>query len=462
MSSASSSSGQDGVAPLADGPAPQPPSNPAGGSGRADGSRRGGQAPAAPDVTAGSGAAGGLFGHRDFRLAFAAAAVSKLGTQISYLAVPLLAVTTLHASPGELGVLNALSTIAFLLIGLPAGAWVDRTRQRRLQIVTDLVRAALLLSVPLAWWAGALTLWQLYVVVLFTGVATVFFDVANQSFLPHLVGRDRLAEANARLVSLDAANQVAGRSLGGYLVQLLTAPLAIALDAITYVWSAVCLILIRTSDPVPARRPGRRLYQEIGEGLRFVFGDRLLNPLVLEAGLTNFAIQVYVTMLPVLFVRELGLSEGALGFFLALGGVGVFLGSMLARPLSARLGDARVMWVMGPLIAPAGFLVPLADHGPGVWLAGAAWLVITAKAGVDNVLKVSFRQRITPDHLLGRMNATFRFLMFGALALGALLAGALGELAGVRAAMWAGSAVLAAGWLRLFFSPLRSMRELPA
>ncbi|MEU8520560.1 MFS transporter [Streptomyces sp. NBC_01216] len=402
-----------------------------------------------------------VFRIRPFRYVFAASAASTLGTQISYLAVPLLAVAALDASPGQVGALAALGTVAFLLIGLPAGAWTDRMRKRRLQITADLVRAVLFGSVPVAWWLDALTIEQLYVVVLVSGVATVFFDVANQSFLPHVVGREQLAEANAKLVAMQAVNQVAGRSVGGYLVQLLTAPVAVAVNAVTFLWSALWLLRVRAPEPRPARRANAHLGREILEGTRFVLGHPLLRPLALEGALTNMALQMIVTVLPVLFVRELGLPEFVLGLFLAVAGVGVFLGSLSARAISRRLGEGRCMWVIGLCVAPAGFVLPFLDRGPMLWAAGGAYLLMTFKIGTDNVIKVTFRQRATASELLGRMNATFRFLLTGSLAIGAILGGVLGDTLGVRAALWAGAAVFAVTWLLVFFSPYRAVRETP-
>ncbi|MCX5398290.1 MFS transporter [Streptomyces sp. NBC_00102] len=409
-----------------------------------------------------SGPPPSVFRIRDFRYVFAASAVSTLGTQISYLAIPLLAVTVLDATPGQVGALGALGTLAFLLIGLPAGAWTDRMRKRRLQIAADLVRTALLGSVPVAWWAGALTMVQLYAVVLLSGVATVFFDVSNQSFLPHVVGREHLGAANARLVTMQAVNQVAGRSLGGYLVQLLTAPLAVLVDACSYLCSAFCLLALRRPEPdLPPPRANAHLGREILEGTRFVLGHPLLRPLALEGACNNLATQTIVTVLPVLFVRDLGLPEGALGAFLAVAGVGVFLGSLSARAIARKIGEGRAMWVPGLCVVPTAFFIPFMTGGAMLWPAVGAYLLITFKIGVDNVLKVTYRQTVTPAPLLGRMNATFRFLLTGAMAIGSVLAGVLGELVGVRAALWAGALVLSVTWLLVFCSRYRRMKDLP-
>ncbi|GAA4611423.1 MFS transporter [Actinoallomurus liliacearum] len=367
----------------------------------------------------------------------------------------------LRASPGQVGLPAALSTLAFLLIGLPAGAWTDRMRKRPLMIAADLARAVVFGSVPLAWLLRVLKIYQLYGVVLVTGVCTVFFDVAAQSHLPHLVGHDRLGRANARLVTLGAVTEIGGRGVGGLLVTLVSAPAAIGLDAATYLGSAVFLLRVRRPEPRPRHAGTTALRRDIGEGVRYVFGHAVLRPIALAGTCTNLAIQLCQTMLPVVFVR-LGLPGGAIGVFFAVGGAGTLLGSLSARRLARRLGSGRVLWLVGLAIAPTGICVALVDRGPALWLAATAWLLITFKVGVDNVIKVSFRQAVTPDRLLGRMNATMRFVLTGALAVGGALAGLLGQFVGVRAALWAGAVLFALVWVPTFFSPLRTAQALPS
>ncbi|GGT70349.1 MULTISPECIES: MFS transporter [Streptomyces] len=401
----------------------------------------------------------------DFRTLFSAAVLSHLGTNVGYVAVPLIAVEALDASPGEVGALATLSTLAFLLIGLPAGAWVDRMRQRRVLIAADAARGLLFASVPVAWWCDALTLGQLYAVVLISGCATVFYDVTGQSILPRFVGRAGLVQANAAVVSLMAVTNVAGRGAGGGLVQLLTAPLAVAGTAVSHLASAVRLLWLKEPAAVPAApaTPRREpLRAQIAAGVRHVSGNKELRALALSASLTNLGSQILNTLMPVLFVRELGLSAGVLGVYWAAGGVGLLLGSRCARAVASRLGYGRTLGLAGLLLAPAGLLVPLVGHGPWLWIAGAGWLLAMFKTGMDNVLGVSLRQRMTPDALLGRMNATFRFLLTGALAIGAAVAGLLGELAGLHLTLWVGGVLLATAFLPVFLSPVRTRRDLPA
>lgn len=394
------------------------------------------------------------WGSRDFRTLFGAATLNQLGTNTGHVAVPLLALTSLDASPAQVGTLAALATLAFLLIGLPAGAWVDRMRTRGVLIAADLARAALFASLPLAWWLDALTLTQLYLVVLLNGCATVFSDVGSQSVLPQLVGRGGLVRANAAMVTLMAAANIAGRGVGGVLIAALTAPFALACSSAAYLVSALRLTRIR---PAPAPPGGVRtsLRSQIGEGLRHVLGHPELRALALAAGLTNLGGSIVNAMLPVLFVRELGLSPASLGLFWAAGGAGLLLGARLARPFAARVGYGRALLLS---LTPAALLVPLLDHGPWLWLAGAGWMVSSMKIGSDNVLGVSLRQHLTPDPLLGRMNATFRFMLTGAIALGAAASGLLAELTTLHTTLWTGAAILAVSFLPVALSPIRGRR----
>ncbi|MBN0046129.1 MFS transporter [Streptomyces actuosus] len=398
----------------------------------------------------------------DFRTLFTASALSQLGTNISYVAVPLVAVSALDAGPGQVGALATLSTVAFLLIGLPAGAWVDRLSHRRVLIVADVGRALLYASVPVAWWLDVLTLGQLYLVVLLNGCATVFFDVGSQSVLPQLVSKEGLVQANADVNTLIAAGNVLGRSAGGGLVSLLTAPVAVLVAAGSYLASGLGLTrLRRTARPAAAPGAGPRLYAQVAEGVRHVFGNPELRALALTAAIANLGSAVINTMLPIWFVRELGLPSAALGLFWGAGGVGLLIGARCARPVAARLGYGRTLGLAGLSLSPAVLLVPLVDHGFWLLPAGLGWSVAMFKIGMDNVLGVSLRQRMTPDALLGRMNATFRFLLTGALAVGAALSGALGELIGIQAALWVGAGFAAAAFLPVFLSPVRARRTLP-
>lgn len=402
-----------------------------------------------------------LFFHRDFRLLWLGDTVSQFGSLITNTAAPLLAALVLAATPFEMGVLNAADTAAFLLVGLPAGAWVDRMRRRPLMLASDLGRAVLLASIPVAWWMGVLTLAQLIVVGLVVGVLTVFFDVAYQSFLPALVSRDRLLEGNSKLQASQSVAQVSGPAIGGWLTQLLGAANAIGINALGFLWSATCLWRIKVVEQVVVKAPDRNLRREIAEGLRFVFGNRSLVAIVSCTGSSNFFSGVTGAVGVLLLTRQLGAGPGLVGLLLAGGGVGGVVGALLSNRISTWLGQARTIWVVILLTSPFALLLPLAGHGPLLALYALGYLVTNFGAVVYNIAQVSFRQAICPDRLLGRMNASIRFMVWGTIPLGALAGGVLGTLIGVRSTMWVGAIGDTLAALPLLLSPLRRLRDLP-
>ncbi|MEV5481698.1 MULTISPECIES: MFS transporter [Streptomyces] len=407
-------------------------------------------------------AASGPLRIRDFRLLLAGAAAGQLGAQVTLVALPLVAVLQLNAPAFQVGLLTAAETAAFLLVGLPAGAWVDRMRKLPLMIRADVVRAVAMASIPLAGVAGVLTMAQLYLVALVTGVATVFFDVAHQSYLPQLLPKDQLVSGNGALETIRSTAQVAGPGLGGGLVQLLGAALAIAADAAGYALSALFLWAIRQPEDRPRPVPGASLRKDIGEGLRFVFGHSLLRVIAFTTGLGNFFTATLMATQSVFLVRVLGLAPGVVGLVLSASALGGLAGALCAGRLAARLGQARLIWLSALVTGPFAVLWPLSGRGAGAVLFAIGSGVVFFGAVVYNVAQVSFRQALCPPRLLGRMNATLRFLMWGTLPLGALAGGALADAFGARTALaWCAAGFLAVP-LPLLLSPLRRMRDLPA
>ncbi|MGC9666551.1 MFS transporter [Planosporangium sp. 12N6] len=399
-------------------------------------------------------------GHADFRRLWLGSTVSQFGTQVSMLAIPLLAVVTLDATTFQVGALTAAETAAFVLVGLPAGAVVDRLRRRPVLIAGDLLRVGLVASLPVAALWHVLTLGQLYVTVFAIGLCTVFFDVAYQSYLPFLVGRAHLVEANGALEASRSTAYTAGPAVAGYLVQLLSAPLALLVDAASFAGSAAWIAAVRGREPIPPATRRRALGGEIADGLRVVLGHPVLRAMALH-GASSVLFLSQVRALEVVFlVRDVRLSPAAIGALFSLTGVGTVLGAVAAAPLARRFGSARVL-LGAPLIGYACLLlVPLTAAGPRLACYAVGGAVSSLCVVVFNVVSISVRQDLCPDHLLGRMNATMRFFVWGTLPLGGLLAGALGSAVGLRAALWIGAVgtLLSAGWL--VASPIRRTRDL--
>ncbi len=378
------------------------------------------------------------------------------------LALPILAVRTLHASTFSVGLLSAAGTLAFLLIGLPAGALVDRMARRGLMIAADLGRAAALASIPLAAGLGALTMTQLYLVALTLGVLTVFFDVAYQSYVPGLVAPGEVVAANAKLSSSSQVAQVAGPGAAGGLIQAIGAPLAMAFDAASFGLSALALRSIRTREVAPPPKPARRrLREEIAEGVGFVARHEILRALTATTATANFFSAVITAVEVVFLVRALHTPPGIVGLLFAGIGVGGLVGALAAARIATRLGGARAVLV-GAGATVAGLAIPLSGPGLGLMAFGLGYGVSAVGIVVYNITQVSYRQRLCPPELLGRMNATIRFVAWGALPLGALAGGTLGTAIGLRPTLWIGALgqASAVGWL--LASPLRSQRDFPA
>ncbi len=404
---------------------------------------------------------GGLWHHLDFRRLWIGETVSQFGSQISAIALPLVGILVVHATTFQIGLLTALESVAFLLVGLPAGAWVDRMRFRRVLIVNDLVRAAALGSIPLAQLLGGLTIEQLYIVALVVGICTVFFDVAYQSYLPALVDRGALVEGNSKLQASESVAQIAGPGIGGVLIQAITAPYAVLVDAVSFLWSASWVTAIKARPPKPERKPDRHLGREILEGLRFVFGNRILRAIAMCTSSANFFNAVYFAVFYVLLARQLHVSPGLIGVIMSTSAIGGLVGSLVTTRIAARLGQGPTIWLSVLVAAPTSFVAPFLKHDWTLALLAGAQIVFWCSVVIYNITQVSFRQGLCPPELLGRMNATMRFLVWGTLPLGALVGGALGTAIGVRNTLLVAAIGGCLPVLPVFFSPLRNLRELP-
>ena len=385
--------------------------------------------------------------------------MSQFGTQVSVLAMPWLAVVTLKASAQAVGILVAMEFAAFALLGLPAGAWCDRWRRRPVMIIGDLARFFLLTSIPVAAWLDVLTIWQLFAVVFLQGVATTFFDVAYHSYLPSLVSAEDLIEGNAKLEGSAAVAQVSGPALAGYLIQWLTAPIAVFADAASYLFSAVNVARIRHQEPVPERPEYRSLRGEIREGLGVVFANPILRTLAAAAAVANFFMAVFTAVIMIFLARELRLPPGTIGVLLTLGSIGAVLGAVTTSALARRFGQARSAWVPFVAACPLGLLIPLAHRGGLLVLFVVGWFGFSFAFTAYNVAGVSLRQALCPPQLLGRMNATMRFLSVGVMPFGALLGGGLDAWLGPRSTLWITLSGELLVPILLLCSPLRTMRD---
>ncbi|MFI6319057.1 MFS transporter [Nonomuraea sp. NPDC050556] len=395
----------------------------------------------------------------DFRRFWAADSVSQAGAAVTLVALPLVAIGLLKATPFETGLLVMFEYLAFLVIGLPAGAWVDRVSSRPVLLASVLARAALVGSIPVAYWLDVLALPQLYGVAFCVSVCTVFFDVAYQSHLPHLVDDAQLVAANVRLEATRSIAQIGGPGAGGALVSALTAPVAIVVDALGFLAAALLLSGVSRTT----RNAGRpRLGREIAEGLRFVFGDPLLRAITMTAAISNLCGTIGASMLLVLLNRELGLSPFLCGLVFTAEAVGGLVGSLLTVRIAAWLGQgpamclsvvlSGVLWLLALPMYQADWRFAVA-----VALQALGWVVFMT----FKINSVAIRQQMCPKPLLGRMTASVRFVVWGVMPVGALLGGVLGQQAGVREAMWVGVVGELLAVLPLLLSPVRSLRASP-
>lgn len=401
-----------------------------------------------------------LWRHRDFLLLWTGQTISVFGSQFTHLAVPLVAAVILKASPAQMGILSAVVTAPFLLVGLFAGVWVDRWRRRPVLISGDVGRALVLSAIPIAHVAGALSMPLLYAVGFLTGVLTVFFDVAYQAYLPSLVDRAQLVEGNSKLEASRSTAKIAGPGLAGVVVQIISAPIAIVFDALSFLVSGLFIGLIRRPEPATesVRSP---MLGEIREGLAVVFGNPMLRAIAGCTGTANFFASAAGALYILFVTRELGMKPVAIGAVFSLGSVGALAGVLLAGPLARRLGIGRVI-VAAPVISGLGFVpVVLATPALAVPLLTLGALVSSFGYPIYNISQVSLRQAITPHRLQGRMNATMRFLVWGTMPLGALAGGALGQMLGLRPtiAIAAAGATLAFVWV--WRSPVRALIGIP-
>jgi len=387
-----------------------------------------------------------LWRHVDFLRFWSAASVSLIGDAVTRLALPLVAITVLSATPWQVGILGAAQLGPFLLVGLPAGAIIDRiARVLRLMVFADVARAVLLLTVPLAYATGTLTLVQLYVVAFATGVLTVFFDNASSAYLPSLIERQSLVDGNSKLEVSRSTAQIAGPGLAGLLIELTSAPAALIADAVSFLVSGALIAGIRRparvlADSRPAGPRLGALSRDVVDGARYLFSHPHLRAIALTTTTANFFRSTLVAVLLIYLVREAHASPGAIGLAYALGNAGFLAAVLIVPTVTRRFGIGRTMRTAVSAFGPAAVLVAAAPTRWAIVATAAMVLIDSFGIGLHGVNQVSLRQAVTPEQLRGRVAATLRLGLMGAIPLGTLLGGALGTFAGLRPALWVAAA----------------------
>jgi MFS family permease len=449
-----------------------------------------------------------LFRHGNYLRLWTAASVSLFGTQVSQIAIPFIAAVVLNAPAGEVGLLTTVEFLPFLLFTLPAGVWVDRFPKKRILVVGDLGRAVMLASIPIAYALGVLTIWQLYVVGFVNGLMTVFFDVADQSYLPTILERDELVEGNSKLQLSQSAAQILGQPLGGGFVAVLSAPVAVLVDAVSYLASAGLIVSIRervrgrAADPPTPDRPGvdavaaaagepspspldagtlvaessvardndartsalaesAGMRRQIQEGLRYILRHEYLGNIAATTATSNLFTNIGFAIFPVFAYKVLLLTPTAVGTIGGFAGAGVLVGALITSRIQKRVGVGRTIVLASLTFGPIGLLVPIANPDTAFWLLSVSFFLGSVNNVVYNVSQVSLRQAITPEHFLGRMNATMRFLVWGTIPIGSLIGAGLSELVGVTTTVWISAILGMLSFLPVLLSPVGAVRTIP-
>jgi Na+/melibiose symporter-like transporter len=409
----------------------------------------------------------GLLANRDFRLLWFGETVSEVGNAMAIVAMPLLAVAVLRAGTFMVGLLSSMAYVPWLIMGLPAGALIDRLPSRRVMILSDVAAALLYASIPVAGWLHVLTLWQLFVVALLAGGANIFFTTAYSVNLRTLVAADDLLEGNSKLRGSQYAARITGPGLGGMTAQFLGASVALLMNGLSFLVSAACLLSIRTAEDEgkpkaasPRATDRGSMPKQIAEGFRIVLSDRYLRPLALVPTLANLALSGYTAIVVVFLVRVVGLASSTVGLLLTVSGIGGLVGALLVKRLTRRYGTARTLLCGLLCTTPFGLLIPLT--GPGVRLGFFAVGALAPVVGIamSNIISGSFTQSYCPPAMLGRVTATMWFMTMGTSPLGALLAGALGASIGVRTTLWLLVSLVPMTTL-LLLTPAFMSRDLP-
>lgn len=404
---------------------------------------------------------GGLWRQRNFALFWTGESISEVGNSVTIVVVPLVAIETLHTSTFIVTLLTAMVWFPWLIIGVPAGTWVDRLPPRAVMLTCDAISLTAFASVPIAVWAGVLTVAQLVAVTLIAGASSVLFNSAYQVLLPGIVDEADLTEGNAKLMGSREVAMIAGPGLGGAIAQVAGPAIGLLADAFSFAVSFACLSCVRESRERPQPTTRTSFTQETAQGLRFVWHDPYVRYMSAFSALANLALTGVDALLIVFLVRTNGLSSAAAGLVVATFGIGGVTGALVARRLGRWLGTARAMIVADAGGLSLALLLPLTHDGPSLAFAIAAFVSVACGVVIGNVLVVSFMQTYVPLELLGRVTSVSRTIGYAAMPAGALIAGLLATTLGVRSALWILTALIAASGLLYLLTPIRRLRDLP-
>lgn len=402
-----------------------------------------------------------LWRHQDFLKLWSAQATSVFGSQLASLAYPLTAILVLQATTFQVGMLQATGTASAAVVGLFAGVIADRVRRKPLLIISDLSRALLTLTIPIAAVFGVLHIEQLYITAFLIGTFSILSDVAGMAFLPSLLEKEQLVEGNSKFGTTESIALIAGPSLSGVLVQILTAPLAIFVDAVSFFVSAIFVWQIRVPE-ILVEKERQSIWTEIGEGLRFVYGNPILRPLAESIALYFLFRQISLTLFTLYAVRQLHLEPVWLGVIFSALGFGFLLGALTVKNITGRFGIGRTLLGANLINIFALALIPLANGSTFliVVLLAASHFLHAFGVQVNGINLMSVRQTLTPNHLQGRMTASFRFVNVGMMMFGAIIAGVSGEWIGLRETLAIGAVGMTLPFLRLLFSPVSKLNTI--
>lgn len=408
----------------------------------------------------------GLWAHADFMRLWSAQAISAFGSRITRTALPIIAVTTLGEPSTVVALLGSVYLIPGIVLALVAGGVVDRNRKRRILIGADLLRGVAVASVTVAWGLGVLSIWHLVAVGAVVGAASALFTIADVAYLPTLVDRTQLAEGNAKLEATEAVAEITGPASAGVLISAFGAPIAVAIDAASYLWSAARLQRIRATEPPGQRAPSAQSStwqsrRDLRDGMRAVFGHPQVRPIVITLGVWSIAGGFFTALYTLFCLRTLGLSEVTFGIVISIGGIGSLFGALISRRMVAWLGLGRTLIVSATISLTGCLLIPLAPGGQPSTLVylGAHQLISDCFSVAFVIQAVTLRQTVLPKHLLGRANAAVHVCTAGLVPVAALIAGLLAELLSIRDAVWIG--VLIGLVAPLFLLPLRHVGAMP-